>query len=202
MRRCLTFPAPPLNTSMKKKVITKSKQTAADSEVFAALDFETADYGRDSACSLSIVRANASGIQDQQTFLIQPPRRDFVFTYIHGITWSDVAGMPNFKGRWTEIQKMLAGVSYLAAHNASFDRSVMAACCKGAQVKALEHPYLCTVKLARKVWSLRPAKLPDVCAHLRIPLQHHDAASDALACAKIVLAAIKQGTAVHEHLAH
>ena len=187
---------------MKSPTIIKSKQAAADSGVFAALDFETADYSRDSACALSIVRANAAGILDQQTFLIQPPRRDFVFTYIHGITWSDVAAMPSFKGRWPEIQKMLAGVSYLSAHNASFDRSVMAACCKGARVTELGHPYLCTVKLARKVWSLRPAKLPDVCAHLRIPLQHHDAASDARACALIVLAAIKQGAAIHEHLAY
>ena len=167
---------------------------------FAALDFETADYDRDSACALSIVRANATGILDQKTFLIRPPRREFVFTYIHGIRWSDVASMPDFKGHWPDILTLLKEVSFLAAHNAAFDRSVMAACCRQAGVQELHHPYLCTVRLAREVWRLRPAKLPDVCRHLRIPLTHHDAASDALACAHIVLAAIQSGTDVGEHL--
>jgi DNA polymerase-3 subunit epsilon len=178
----------------------KSRKPTAAGDVFAALDFETADYGRDSACALSIVRANATGIQEQKTFLIRPPRREFVFTYIHGITWSDVATMPNFKGHWPEIFKMFEGVSFLAAHNAAFDRGVMAACCRQAGVQGLEHPYLCTVKLARRVWNLRPAKLPDVCRHLRIPLNHHDATSDALACASIVLAAIQNGTDIDAHL--
>jgi len=179
--------------------MTSSQPTVAR-DGFAAIDFETADYGRDSACALSIVRANATGIQEQKTFLIRPPRKEFVFTYIHGISWSDVSSMPNFKGHWPDIMKMLAEVSYLAAHNAAFDRSVMAACCRQAGVKELKHPYLCTVKLARKVWSLRPAKLPDVCRHLRIPLNHHDPTSDALACANIVLAAIQHGTDMDEHL--
>ena len=167
---------------------------------FAALDFETADYEPDSACALSIVRANVNGIQEQKTFLIRPPRKEFVFTYIHGIRWSDVASMPNFEGHWPEILTILKEVSYLAAHNAAFDRNVMAACCRQAGVQELNHPYLCTVRLARKVWCLRPAKLPDVCRHLRIPLKHHDAASDALACANIVLAAMRNGTDICEHL--
>lgn len=178
----------------------KARKPTMPDDVFAAIDFETADCGRDSACALSIVRANATGIQEQKTFLIRPPRREFVFTYIHGITWSDVASMPSFAGHWPDILNMLREVSYLAAHNAAFDRSVMAACCRQAGVQGLEHPYLCTVKLARKVWSLRPAKLPDVCRHLRLPLKHHDAASDALACASIVLAALQQGADIDAHL--
>jgi DNA polymerase-3 subunit epsilon len=178
----------------------KSRKPIAEGGDFAAIDFETADYGRDSACALSIVRANVTGIQEQKTFLIRTPRQEFVFTYIHGISWSDVASMPNFKGYWPEILKMLKEVSYLAAHNAAFDRSVMAACCRQAGVQELKHPYLCTVKLARKVWHLRPAKLPDVCRHLRIPLNHHDPTSDALACAHIVLAAIQSGIDIDAHL--
>ena len=42
--------------------------------------------------------------------------------------------------------------------------------------------------MARRAWNLRPTKLPDVCRHLGITLNHHDALSDALACAKIVIA--------------
>jgi DNA polymerase-3 subunit epsilon len=49
------------------------------------------------------------------------------------------------------------------------------------------------MKLARRLWNLKPTKLPDVCRHLGITLKHHDAASDALACAKIVLETIDKG---------
>jgi DNA polymerase III subunit epsilon len=49
--------------------------------------------------------------------------------------------------------------------------------------------------LARKAWSLKPAALPNVCAHLNIPLKHHDAESDSHACARILLSALSQGHA-------
>jgi DNA polymerase III subunit epsilon len=48
---------------------------------------------------------------------------------------------------------------------------------------------LCTVQLARKTWQLHPTKLPNVCDYLNIPLEHHQALSDAEACARIVIAA-------------
>jgi DNA polymerase III subunit epsilon len=35
-----------------------------------------------------------------------------------------------------------------------------------------------------------------VCRYLRIPLRHHDAASDAEACARIVIAAFESGRSV------
>jgi len=57
---------------------------------YATLDFETADYGRDSACALSVVLVENERIVDSWTSLIRPPRREFVFTYLHGISWQDV----------------------------------------------------------------------------------------------------------------
>jgi DNA polymerase-3 subunit epsilon len=45
------------------------------------------------------------------------------------------------------------------------------------------------VRLARRVWGIYPTRLSDVCRRLGIPLRHHDAASDAEACARIVIAA-------------
>ena len=87
------------------------------------------------------------------------------------------------------MQPLLAGAEFLAAHNASFDRSVLNACCASARLTVPEIPFLCTVKLSRSTWDLYPTKLPDVCRHLGLSLKHHDAASDAEACAKIILAA-------------
>jgi DNA polymerase III subunit epsilon len=84
-------------------------------------------------------------------------------------------------------------VDFIAAHNASFDRSVLRACCERAGTAPARNSYLCTVRLARSVWGLHPTTLAHVCRHLSIPLKHHDAVSDAQACAKILLAARGRG---------
>jgi DNA polymerase-3 subunit epsilon len=159
---------------------------------FVAIDFETADYGRDSACAVALVRVENDRIVHRACRFIRPPRKQFVFTYIHGIRWTDVAKEPAFAQLWPELTDMLDGAAFLAAHNASFDRSVLRACCEASGLKPPATPFVCTVKLARSVWQLRPTTLPDVCTHLGIPLNHHDAASDAEACARIILAA-RQG---------
>ena len=160
---------------------------------FAALDFETADYGRDSACALSIVIVENDTVLDIWTRLIRPPRREFVFTYLHGIAWSHVKDQPSFGELWQEAAQKLEGVDFVAAHNAAFDRSVLRACCDATGFEPLKKPFVCTVKVARAVWNLRPTTLADVCRHLRIPLNHRNAESDAHACARILLAARQQG---------
>ena len=163
---------------------------------FAALDFETANYGRNSACALSIVTVENDRIIDTWTSLIRPPQRDFVFTYLHGIGWEHVKSKPSFAELWGDIAAKLQGMDFIAAHNAAFDRSVLKSCCEGAALRPVETPFVCTVKAARSIWGFHPATLADVCRQLRIPLQHHDAESDARACARILLAARERG---HEY---
>lgn len=160
---------------------------------FAALDFETADYGRESACALSIVVVENDTVLETWTSLIRPPRREFVFTYLHGIAWEHVKHQPTFGELWPQIANRLAGMDFIAAHNASFDRSVLRTCCEMAGAEPVKQPFVCTVRVARALWGLRPTTLADVCRHLRIPLNHHNAESDAQACAKILLAARQQG---------
>lgn len=156
---------------------------------FVAIDFETADYWPDSACSVGLVRVLNNQIIDRSHFLIRPPRRTFVFTHLHGISWKHVANEPTFRELWPYLVERLKGVEFLAAHNASFDRSVLLACCQAADLPPPILPFQCTVRLARRTWNLRPANLPSVCSFLGIPLKHHDAVSDAEACAKIVIKA-------------
>jgi DNA polymerase-3 subunit epsilon len=160
---------------------------------FAAIDFETADYGRDSACALAVIRVERGAIVDRRSWLIRPPRPWFRFTAIHGITWRDVRSAPLFAHLWPAVALHLRGVEFLAAHNASFDRSVLRACCAVAGVPAPELDYVCTVGVARQVWRIRPTALPNVCDHLGLALKHHDALSDAEACARIVIAAWDDG---------
>lgn len=158
--------------------------------VFAALDFETADYLRDSACALAVVRVEGDELVSKGFWYIRPPRREFTNTRIHGITWQDVRGHGDFGEVWEEqALPLLEGVEFLAAHNASFDRSVLRACCEASGLEVPDIPFRCTVQLARQTWGLNPARLPNVCEYLEIPLDHHNALSDAEACARIVLAA-------------
>jgi DNA polymerase-3 subunit epsilon len=128
--------------------------------------------------------------------LIRPPRREFVFTYLHGISWADVKDQPTFGELWPTLRREIDDVDFLVAHNAAFDRSVLHASCARAGVAAPPHDFHCTVKIARHVWGLRPANLPAVCNHLGIPLHHHRAESDATACACIFIEALRSGGAL------
>ena len=183
-------------------------------KVIVAIDFETANYGLESACALSMVRIvdgqenmvldigcgtgisiaimdqeakKAYGIDTARTYLIRPPNRHFRFTYIHGIRWDDVQDSPTFTELFYDISEFMKGADYLLAHNASFDRKVLKSCCDYWDLEFPEIPFLCTLKGCRRGLSLRKNSLDCVCSHLNIPLKHHDAASDALAAAKIFL---------------
>lgn len=160
---------------------------------FAAIDFETADHGRDSACSVAVVLIEDNQIKDEAHYLIRPPRQSFAFTHIHGINWNDCKAHPDFSGVWPKISPLIDRANVLCAHNAPFDRGVLQACCELYGIRAPKHRFECTVQIARSVWDLHPTKLPDVCRHLGIALKHHDAMSDARACAQIMLHALRQG---------
>ncbi len=160
---------------------------------FAAIDFETADHGRDSACAVAVVVVDGIEIVKEDHFLIRPPRQQFLFSWVHGITWRDVADAPAFGDIWPRVAELIDGVEFLAAHNAGFDRSVLFQCCHYAGLECPELRFQCTAKLARQAWGLSPATLPDVCRHLGIALRHHQADSDARACAEVVVAARERG---------
>lgn len=160
---------------------------------FAAIDFETANHDRASACAVGVVVVEGSRIVDRVYELIRPPTREFAFTYIHGLTWIDVRSAPTFADLWPQLKRQIGSVEFLAAHNAPFDSSVLSSCCQVYRLAEPRKPFVCTVRVAREVWGIYPTKLPDVCNRLRIPLRHHQADADAEACARIVVAATKAG---------
>lgn len=160
---------------------------------FAAIDFETANYDQDSACAVGVVIVERGAIVARLHERIRPPSRQFAFTHIHGLTWQDVRHAPHFDVVWAGIARELAEAEFFAAHNAPFDRGVLSACCATYGLAAPPLPFVCTVQLARAQWNLRPTRLPDVCRHLGINLRHHQADSDAEACARIVIAAQQDG---------
>lgn len=164
---------------------------------FLALDFETANPQRDSACEIGAVRVEGGRIVERFSARIRPPSSWFTFTHIHQISWRDVQGEPTFGQFWPRFERMMAGIDFIAAHNASFDRSVLRASCERWGHEAPPIPFLCTMKLARERWGIYPTRLPDVAEHLGLALTHHNALSDAEACARIVLRASPPKAAVN-----
>lgn len=160
-------------------------------KTFVAIDFETANRRRESACSIGIIRVENLQIVQKEHYFIRPVQPEFEFTSIHGICWSDVAQEPTFGELWPRIEDLFRGAEVIAAHNAAFDKGVLYACCDAYRIERPPHRFLCTVQLSRKTWKLHPTGLPNVCSYLNIPLQHHQALSDAEACAQIVIAAKK-----------
>ena len=167
---------------------------------FAAIDFETANRRRDSACAVGVVVVSGDRIVERIHQLIRPATREFVFTHIHGLSWPDVSAAPTFAAVWSDIAARMGEVEFLAAHNAPFDRGVLRSCCTAYGLPPVATRFVCTVKVARQVWNIRPTRLPDVCDRLGIPLRHHHAGSDAEACARIVLAAAAAGYSIPSFL--
>lgn len=160
---------------------------------FVAIDFETASARRDSACAVGVAAGCAGRVVLSRTYLIRPPSAQFTFADLHGLEWEDVRDAPTFAELWPTLRTWIAEAAFIAAHNASFDQSVLHACCARYRLRPPRTRFVCTVELARSHWGIRPTKLPDVCQRLAIPLRHHDAGADAVACARIVLAAQADG---------
>ena len=140
---------------------------------FVAIDFETADTGRDSACAVALIRVDGATITRRETRLIRPPRPSFQFTHIHGIRWVDVQSEPSFAQVWPELEPVLDGASFLVAHNASFDHGVLRACCYEADLQPPALPFACTMRLARQAWGLRPTRLSRCSPHSSLIARRH-----------------------------
>src|ERR1700678_2271668 len=94
---------------------------------FVAIDFATANQAADSACAVGLVKVVDDEIVDSVAYLIRPPSKRFVFTYIHKLTWNHVKDAQDFGALWPILDAFIAGAEFLAAHNASFDRGVFKA---------------------------------------------------------------------------
>jgi DNA polymerase III epsilon subunit-like protein len=68
--------------------IRKERHTEPPATRFAAIDFETADEGSDSACAVAIVTMQDGAIVDRIHHLIRPPRRHIRFSYIRAFSVS------------------------------------------------------------------------------------------------------------------
>ena len=72
------------------KLSALARKRKAKGGRFVAIDFETANHSRDSACSIGIAIAEGGHIVALEQRLIRPLTNEFRFTHIHGLTWSQV----------------------------------------------------------------------------------------------------------------
>ena len=158
---------------------------------FTAIDFETATGYPESACAVGIVTVNNGIITDEYYTLIQPPNNEYWYQNImvHGIKPVETMNVKTFDQLFPEIQKQLFGRK-IVAHNEAFDRRVLTKTMKayGLYYDELEiaDMWECTCKIYRKK-GYKPANLKH-CSNLNnIELLHHEALSDARACAKLYL---------------
>lgn len=159
---------------------------------FTAIDFETANYDANSACSVGMVKVEEGEIVDEFISLIRPPSREFRFTHIHGLTWEDVQEAPNFKDIWPAMKVFIGSSPFLVAHNAPFDRKVLLSSLEANGIGDTPPEFRCTVQVARHKLKIKPAKLSNVCDVLGIELDHHEALSDARASAQVMIHAYRQ----------
>lgn len=163
-------------------------QTSAP-DTWVAIDFETATREANSACALGLAIVRDGRIERTESWLIQPPFNEYEYrnTLIHGMSPEDTELAPDFAEVWWEIAPLLAE-GPLLAHNAPFDIRVLRALIASHELVAPSYQYVCTVALARRTFpDLRRHTLDVMCDHCGITLRHHDAASDAAACASLAL---------------
>ncbi len=158
-------------------------------KTFTAIDFETAKHHH--ICAVGIVTVENGKIIDEFSALIQPPNNEYSWhnVQVHGITENDTANAPFFDKVYPEIKKRLAGRT-IVAHNEAFDRGVLQKTMADFGIDYsdlnIADRWECTMKIYRAK-GYKPYSLNACCKVNGIELNHHEALSDARACALLFL---------------
>jgi DNA polymerase-3 subunit epsilon len=154
----------------------------SESIAFTAIDFETAQGQRNSICQVGLVRVVNGKIANEESILVQPPGNAYWgrFTQIHGIGPADTFRAQTFDKVWPRIEPYIAHQQVVAHNGFGFDFPVLAATLQYYGLNVPVYDKHCTYKIYRM-------NLASLCSAYRIALNHHDALSDARACALLFL---------------
>ena len=163
--------------------------------VYVALDVETANSDCSSICQVGIAEFGSDrAVGRTWVSLIDPEDYfDWMNVSIHGINQEAVQGAPRFPDVLPEICELCN--DRIVVHHMPFDR---VAIIRAAQRYGLSEPramWLDSARVARRAWerfSQRGYGLKNLASELKIPLQHHDALSDAIAAGSVVALAIEK----------
>ena len=147
---------------------------------FTAIDFETAHGKRWSICQVGLVRVEQGNITHEQSLLVQPPDNFYWdwFIDIHGITPEDTLHAPTFDKVWPQIEPFVQGQAVVAHNGFGFDFPVLKETLAFYDLQVPDYEKYCTYRIYRD-------NLASLCKRYQIQLNHHDALSDARACAQL-----------------
>ena len=148
---------------------------------FTAIDFETAQGARHSICQVGLVRVVNGEIIQTKNILVKPPNNYYfeINIDIHGITPRMTAKAPTFNKIWKEIEPFISNQN-VVAHNGAFDFNCLARTLEHYNIKMPDFTKHCTYKIFGEALHI-------CCRKYKIQLNHHEALSDAMACAKLFL---------------
>lgn len=162
---------------------------------FVAIDFETANSERHSACEIGLTVVHDFKVVESFSRLIKPRNNWFnsFNTRLHGIDANAVKNEMEFDELWDSELKEYLGNCNLIAHNAGFDIGVLKAVMDQYFMDLPNINYSCSVRLSRKAWPGRKSySLDKMSDFLGIKLErHHRAGDDAYASAMIALRAFE-----------
>lgn len=158
---------------------------------FTAIDFETANSSRASACAVGLAKVRGGAVVETASWMIKPPAGldDFAprNVAIHGISPERVADAPSWDQLFPDLMGFVGGDDLLA-HNAPFDRSVFRQVCGVFDLETPDITWYDTLPVARRMLTLGSYSLPFVAQALELEdLTHHDALADAVQAARIAI---------------
>jgi DNA polymerase-3 subunit epsilon len=148
---------------------------------FTAIDFETANGKMWSICQVGLVCVENGVIVKELELLVQPPDNDYHWgnSRVHGITKKHTLDAPTFAEIWPQLKPYIQG-RHVVAHNASFDCTSLQQTLEYYKIPKAKFHQHCTVQIFKRKLSL-------LCDHYNISLVHHNALSDARACAQLFI---------------
>lgn len=168
---------------------------------FIAFDVETPNHLGNRMSAIGITVIEDGTIKDEFYSLVNPETYfEYFNTRLTGINEETVRDAPTFSELWPEIEPLMSG-GLLVAHNAVFDMGVLKKCLQHYEIDWKPYVrYICTVQMGRQILPGMSHKLDVLCDYYGIELDHHQAASDSRACAKILLRYLEQGADIRKNI--
>ena len=161
---------------------------------YIAIDFETANYYKNSACSVGLVRFIDGKETDSCYSLIHPAKMYFIPEWtetIHHISYDDVRNKPYFPEVWNTIVMPFINKNPdipLVAHNGNmFDMPVIKNCCEYFGMEIPKLKYFDSLIIAKKTWpNFASHRLTALGEYFKIDYLAHDALEDSRTCGQII----------------
>ncbi|WP_336249339.1 exonuclease domain-containing protein [Stomatohabitans albus] len=161
-------------------------------ESFVALDFETANRVRASACAIGLVRFDHNGEVEDSLYTLLKPHPDYaVFEYgnmqVHGILPEQVEHAPTWEDIFPAVADFIGDIP-VVAHNMAFDGYILSDLAALYDHDPIMNRRYCTLRLARKLLDHAMRKNLAQVFNYYYPdraFTHHHAGEDALAAGMI-----------------